>query len=391
MISKKSHNAINLISWISIAAISVTTAALVIILSAMNGITGIVAGMYNALEPDIRITPANNKYFELPPSQLAAIRHMSGVSLVTPAITDKALLKSDNRQSVVVVRGVRNDFRKICRLDSAITEGSAELRTGKNNFIVAGQGIASKVGLALNTMGAQVSLLSPGRGKKEAGLTNDVLNQLYFLPGGMFSLNQDLDNQQVFIDLSAAAELFDAGNLYTSLEIGCTEQQADQVAEQIKRLVGSDYVVKTRYQLNDTLFRSLETEKVATFFILSFVLIIATFSIIGALTMLIIEKRKDIKTLYALGADANMIRGIFMREGLIIAGTGAISGLLLGLVVCWLQITFHFVGFGDDGVLTYFPVELQFRDFVWILTVIMIIAFLSALYPVRVFTKSNQG
>ncbi len=371
-------------------AISVTTAALVIILSAMNGITGIVAGMYNALEPDIRITPANSKYFELSPTQLTAVRQTNGVTLVTPAITDKALLKSDNRQSVVLVRGVTTAFRKICRLDSAVNEGSAELSSGKTNFIVAGQGVASKVGFALNTMGAQVSLLSPGRGRKEVGLTNDVLNQVYFLPGGIFSLNQDLDNQQVFIDLKAAAELFDAESLYTSLEIGCTPQAANRVAEELKALLGTDYVVKTRYQLNDTLFRSLETEKVATFFILSFVLIIATFSIIGALTMLIIEKRRDIKTLYALGADHQMVRGIFMREGLIIAGTGAISGLLIGLAVCWLQITFHFVGFGDDGVLNYFPIELQFRDFVWILGVIMVIAFLSALYPVRAFTKANH-
>ena len=356
----------------------------------MNGITGIVAGMYNALEPDIRITPASSKYFEIPSAQLNAIREIKGVKLVSKAITDKALLKSDNRQTVVLVRGVAEEYRNMSQLDSAITEGGAQLKRGNNAFIVVGQGIASRIGLSLNELGAQVSLLSPGRGRKEAGLTNDVLNQLYFLPGGIFSLNQDLDNQQVFVDLASAAELFDAGQLYTSVEVACDHQLSDRVAEQLRQLMGPSFVVRTRYQLNDTLFRSLETEKVATFFILSFVLIIATFSIIGALTMLIIEKRKDIKTLYALGADHQLVRGIFMREGLIIAGTGAISGLLLGLAVCWLQINFHFVGFGDDGVLTYFPVELQFRDFVWILAVIMVIAFLSALYPVRVFTRANH-
>lgn len=356
----------------------------------MNGITGIVASMYNALEPDIRVTTVKGKYFAIDSMTLQKLNAIDGVELITPAITDKALLKSDNRQTVVLVRGITSAFRELCAIDSAIIEGSSQLRSGKQTYILAGQGVASKIGLTLNNYGVQVSLLSPGRGKKEVGLTEDVLNQLFFAPSGFFALNQELDNQQVFIDLESAAELFDAGQQITSLEIGCMPGADEDVAENIQNLLGSDFVVKTRYQLNDTLFRSLETEKAATFFILSFVLIVATFSIIGALTMLIIEKRKDIKTLYALGADQSLIRGVFMREGLIIAGTGAISGLLIGLLVCWLQITFHFVGFGEDGVLNYYPVDLQIKDFFWILGVIMVIAFLSALYPVRVFTKHNK-
>jgi ABC-type antimicrobial peptide transport system permease subunit len=151
--------------------------------------------------------------------------------------------------------------------------------------------------------------------------------------------------------------------------------------------LGDNYIVKNRYQLNDVLFKSLETEKLATFIILAFILLIATFNIIGALTMLIIEKRKDIKTLYSLGADLTLIRNIFMREAFLISGIGALLGLLLGLCVCWLQLQFHLVSFGSEFVVPYYPIELQAIDFIRIFGLIMCISFFAALYPVRVFTR----
>jgi lipoprotein-releasing system permease protein len=145
--------------------------------------------------------------------------------------------------------------------------------------------------------------------------------------------------------------------------------------------------VKNRYELNDVLFKSLETEKLATFIILSFILVIATFNIIGALTMLIIEKKKDIRTLMSLGADLTLIRNIFMREAFLICGIGAAAGLLLGLGVCWAQIRFHLVSFGSEFIVPYYPIELQMGDFVRIFGLIMLIGLLAAVYPVRVFTK----
>ena len=163
----------------------------------------------------------------------------------------------------------------------------------------------------------------------------------------------------------------------------------DDVQEALIEKLGASFSVKNRYQLNDVLFKSLETEKLATFIILAFILVIATFNIIGALTMLIIEKRKDIKTLYSLGANQNLIRNIFMREGFLITGIGAIIGLILGLFVCWLQIQFHLVKFGSEFIIPYYPIELQLKDFVWIATLIMLIGFFAAIYPVRVFTKLN--
>ena len=169
----------------------------------------------------------------------------------------------------------------------------------------------------------------------------------------------------------------------------CEPKKTKKVQEQLKQLLGEDFDVKNRYQRNDVLFKSLETEKLATFIILAFILVIATFNLIGALTMLIIEKRKDIKTLYSLGADIKTIQGIFMREGLFISGIGAFFGLLLGLLVCWLQIKFHLVTFGSEFIIPYYPIEIQVSDLIKIVVLIMGIAFLAALYPVRVFTKTD--
>jgi lipoprotein-releasing system permease protein len=198
-----------------------------------------------------------------------------------------------------------------------------------------------------------------------------------------------LDYQYAFVSLKTARELFDLPEKVSALELSCEKGEAENVQEILKEKLGDGFVIKNRYQLNDVLFKSLETEKLATFIILAFILIIATFNIIGALTMLIIEKRKDIKTLHSMGANLGLIRGIFMREAFLISGIGATIGLLLGITVCWLQIQFHLVKFGSEFIVPYYPIEMQLKDFVWIFGLIMCIGFFAALYPVRVFTKTD--
>jgi lipoprotein-releasing system permease protein len=202
-------------------------------------------------------------------------------------------------------------------------------------------------------------------------------------------LNQELDEQYAFVNLKTARRLFDLENGLSALEIECEKGTAEEVQAALKNMLGDSYVVKSRYELNDLLFKSLETEKLATFIILAFILVIATFNIIGTLTMLIIEKKKDIKTLYSIGADLRLIRNIFMGEAFLICGIGAALGLLIGLFVCWLQLQFHLVSYGPEFMLPYFPIELQVKDFVWMFWLIMFIGFIAALYPVSVFTKDD--
>ncbi|MES2681834.1 MAG: FtsX-like permease family protein [Bacteroidota bacterium] len=389
LVSKKSNNAINIISWISVIAIAVTTGALIVILSAMNGLTGTVADLYNAFEPDIKITAARGKYFKADDALMARLRAVPGVKIISRTLSDKALIKNGDRQSLVSVRGIDDNFNKITKIDSAIVEGKYTLNDTEKPTILLGRGIANQLEVSTSAFASELSLFSPARGKSESLNPMDNMNQVYCSPSGIFSLNDEFDYSYVFVTLGTAKKLFDSPDKISSIEILCEKGEKERVQGLLQAELGPDFVVKNRYQLNDTLFKSLETEKLATFIILAFILVIATFNIIGALTMLIIEKRKDIKTLYSMGANLNLIRNIFMREGLLISGIGAVLGLLLGLLVCWIQIQFHLVKFGDDFIVPYYPIVLQLKDFVWIFGLIMLIAFLAALYPIRVFTRMD--
>jgi len=387
LISKKSNNAINIISWISIIAIAITTGALIVILSAMNGLTGAVAGLYNTFEPDLKITAAKGKYFTADEALVQKIKTIEGVEAVSKTYSDKALIKNNEKQTLVSVKGVDDNFTNVTKVDSSMVEGKYQINQ-KKSFIVLGRGVANTLGVNIMEISSELSLLSPNKGKTSSLNAQDNFTQVYLTPNGVFSLNDEFDYQFVFVSLKTARELFSDSIRISAIEIKCSN--TEEVQEKLLAMMGNNFVIKNRYQLNDVLFKTLETEKLATFIILAFILIIATFNIIGALTMLIIEKKKDIKTLFSLGADLALVRNIFMREGFLITGVGATIGLVLGLFVCWLQIKFHLVTFGDQFVIPYYPIELQTKDFVWIFCLIMLIGFFAALYPVRFFTKSAK-
>lgn len=389
LVSKKSNNAINIISWISIGAIAVTTGALIIILSAMNGLTNIVANLYNTVEPDIRVTVAKGKYFEASDKLLSEIKTIEGVQLISQCLSDKILIKNIDKQALVTMRGVDTNFNKIAKIDSAISDGSYGLNDQGANKILLGRGVAMQLNINLHVLVNELTLYSPVKGKELGMNPDDNLNQLYCTPAGIFSLNDELDNEFAFVSLKTARNLFDLPNKISSLEIRCDAAKINKVKKTLEDKLGAEFVVKNRYELNDVLFKALEAEKFFTFIVLGFILVIATFTTIGTLTMLIIEKRKDIKTLYSMGADLSLIRGIFMREAFLISGMGAFIGLALGLLICWLQMQFHLVTFGSEFIVPYYPIELQLQDFIWIFVLITFICFFAALYPIRVFTKAD--
>ncbi len=390
LVSKKSNNAINIISWISIIAIAFTTAALVIILSAMNGLTGVVADLYNAIEPDIRIMPHTSKFFKADDALLNKIKSVEGVDLVSRSIFDNALIKCNDKMAIVTIKGVDDNFKAITHFDSIITDGVFKLKHNENFMGVFGRGIAGQLQINVNDFVEPISIYSPKRGVEESLNPDDNFNQKYISPAGIFELNDDFNFKYVIVDIALARALFDCGDEVTAIEVGCIKgANIDKVQKQLTEVLGKDYTLKNRYQLNDVLFKTLESEKLWTFIILAFILIIATFNIIGALTMLIIEKKKDIKTLYYMGANTKLMRNIFMGEGFLITFIGASIGLVIGLGVCLLQLKYHLVKFDDQYVIPYYPIDLQLNDFVWIIALIMLIGFFAALYPVRVFTKTD--
>jgi lipoprotein-releasing system permease protein len=389
LVSKKSNNAINIISWISITAIAITTAALIIILSAMNGLTGTVANLYNVFEPDLKVTVVKGKYFEANDKLVSEIKAIDGVKIISKTLSDKALLKNIDKQALVTIVGVDGNFSKVAQIESSVEDGVYGLNELNKSNILLGRGIANQLQVNIREFVNELSIFSPVKGKSGSLNPDDNFNQIYCTPTGIFSLNDEFDYQFAFVNIETAKKLFDEPNKVSAIQILCEKGKSDDVQMALQEKLGDKFEVKNRYQLNDVLFKTLETEKLATFIILAFILIIATFNIIGALTMLIIEKRRDIKTLYSMGASIQLIRNIFMREGFLITGVGAIIGLIIGLFVCWLQMQFHLVKFGDEFIIPYYPIEIQVKDFVWIFGLIMSIGFFAALYPVRVFTKMD--
>ncbi len=390
LISKKSNNAINVISWISIIAISLTTAALVIVLSAMNGLTGIVANLYNAIEPDLKITSLNSKYILNRIEIENKIKTIPEINAISFSLEENALIKLDDKQAVITIKGVDENFKNLTHFDTVIREGVYRFEYNNQFYGVFGKGIANKLGININDFISPISIFAPKRGKFEGINPDDAFTKINISPAGVFSLNDDFDYKYVFIDLKAAQSLFDCKDEISMIEVNVSDKsKIDEIQKNLKLSLGPNYSIKNRYEANDVLFKTLEIEKLWVFLILAFILVIATFNIIGSLTMLIIEKKKDIKTLYNLGADQQFIKSIFMKEGFLITFVGALSGLFIGLVVCIAQQHFHFIKFDEQYVISYYPIEMELKDFVWILSVVMTIGFLAALYPVRIFTKND--
>ena len=390
LISKKSNNAINVISWISIIAISLTTAALVIVLSAMNGLTGIVANLYNAIEPDLKVVSTNSKYIVNRTEIENKIKTIPEINAISYSLEENALIKLDDKQAVITIKGVDENFKNLTHFDTLIREGKYRFEFNNQLYGVFGKGIANKLGININDFISPISIFAPKRGKFEGVNPDDAFTKINISPAGVFSLNDDFDYKYVLIDLKAAQTLCDCKDEISMIEINVSDKsKINDVQQALKISLGPNYSVKNRYEANDVLFKTLEIEKLWVFLILAFILVIATFNIIGSLTMLIIEKKKDIKTLYNLGADQQFIKSIFMKEGFLITFVGAISGLVIGLIVCIAQQQFHFITFDDQYVISYYPIKMEIKDFVWILGVVMGIGFLAATYPVRVFTKND--
>lgn len=385
LISKKSHNAINIISGISVGGICIGTMALIIVLSGFNGLSSLVQSLYNSFDPDIEITIKRGKTFEIDRPGIQKIKQIPGVIYFTEVMQGNALLKYNDKQSIAIIKGVSTDFKKMSGFDTLVRDG--DFNISKNNVVI-GKGLSYVLDVSTNNFFTPLSIYAPKRGSNNSLNPEDGLNELKCYPAGLFSISDEFDNQYVIMDIDKARVLLDYKNEVTSLELGIQRgSNLEQVQAEISKLIGDQYIVKNRQQQNELLYKTLKSEKLWVFIILVFILVIATFNVIGSLTMLIIEKKKDISILSSMGADMLLIRRIFLFEGLLITFIGAASGLLLGLLICWIQITFSIVKFSEGYVVDAYPMKIQSGDILIISAVVMLIGLFAAWYPVRVFTK----
>ncbi len=409
LISKKSHNAINIITFISIAGVCIGTMALIIVLSAFNGISALVFGLYNTFDPDIKISPKEGKTFVMDPATAEKIKKLEGVAYYTEVLQENALLKYDDKQVIATIKGVSDDFVKMTRLDTVTREGEFLLQQDSIDYAVLGYGLASRLNISLTDFMNPLEIYIPKRGNQAVLNPEDAFLVRTVEVSGVFSLNDDFDYRYAILPLSLAKTLLNRKDELSTIEIGLKPgADLDKTKAEIQKMLaqplplggevglqvlpngedlGGAYVIKTRYEQNEILFKTINSEKWWTFLILAFILVIATFNVIGSLTMLIIEKKKDIQTLMFLGADKTLIRQIFMREGLMITLTGVISGLLLGLMLCWIQMTFKLVPFSEGFIVDSYPIKIIPTDLALVFGTVLLIGFFAAWYPVRVFTR----
>ncbi|MGZ4033671.1 MAG: ABC transporter permease [Bacteroidia bacterium] len=387
LISKKSHNAINIISGISITGICIGTMALVIVLSAFNGLSQLVQSLYNSFDPMISITAKQGKTFDPNAAEFQSLKKLSGVAYYTEVMEGNALLKHQDKQCIATIKGVSKEFEQMSGFDTVITNGNFNLN--KNN-IIAGAGIAEKLQANPNDFSSPISVYAPKRGNTNSLNPEDGLNELKVYAAGIFTINDDFDEKYVLMNIDKARELLDYRDEVTSIELGLKPgANNDAVQAEISKIVGEKYEVKNREQQNAILYKTFKSEKLWTFIILIFILIIATFNVIGSLTMLIIEKKKDITILHNMGADVSLIRKIFLVEGILITFIGASLGLILGIGLCLLQTKFELVKLNEGYVINAYPVQVQFSDVMAILGAVLLIGFFAAWYPVRIFTKKH--
>ncbi|NNV55933.1 FtsX-like permease family protein [Limnovirga soli] len=383
--SKKSANAINIIAWISVLAIAVGTAALIIVLSVFNGFEDLVKGLYSDFYSDIRISPATGKFIDFTPDVLQKIETIPGVAHYSAYIEEKAVLVNGDYQTIAVMKGVDEQYITVNGLIKHIERGEYNLGTSEAPAIIAGTGISNAVGADPENTLANLIIYLPNR--KAANFSSmDAMHSYNIQTAGVFAVQQEFDDKYAFTNLAFMQYMLDlAPQQFSGVEIALTPNAKESAVKQaLAGILGSKYSVQTRYEQNKSLFSIMQVEKWVIYGILSLILIVASFNMIGALTMLVLEKQKDIAVLKAMGVTAGGIQRIFLSEGLVLAGVGGGAGLLLAFIICMVQIQFHIIQLtGNTFIIDYYPVKMYGADFLLVAVTVITVALLAAYIPSR--------
>ncbi len=387
LIAKKSRNAINIISWISVISVGIGTFALVVVLSAFNGLEGLVESLFENFDSDIKIEAKKGKVFSAAEINFEAIQNTEGIANYTKVLEEVCGVRFKKQQSIATIKGVDESFIDMSQLDSAIIEGRTTLKQNGIPYAVTGYGIAAQLGLYMNKSPENLSIFAPKRNKINTINPMESVYTRMIAPGGTFYISPEYDLKYIVVPIDFAQDLLDYEDEISGIEVKAEEgHDLALLKTKLETLLGNQFEVKTRYEFNELLYKTNKTEKWVTFLILVFILIIAAFNILGSISMLIIDKQKDINTLKSLGANQSMIRRIFFTEGLLINITGAIAGLTLGVLVCLLQEHVGLLRL-EGGIVEFYPVKVNPVELFYILITVLGIGFLTAWYPVRNLTK----
>lgn len=385
--AKKSHNLINIITWISIIGISVGSFALIVVMSAFNGLENVISSMNSQLTPDLQIASTKGKTVNLATFPAEQVQSIKGVEYLSPAITEDALFRANDKQHIGQVKGLGNIYGQIPRVNGTIqNEDGLILSDADYDYAVPGSGVAWHLGINAFNPYSVVRIYVPKRGNATTMSLENSFNSGVLSIQSTFTTYQEMDETTVLVPYEWLSELLEYEGKASTIDLFLSPSaDAKKVKKEIKNIVGSEFTVKDQQEQQETLYKIMRSEKWAVYVILTFILILATFNVVGSLSMLIIDKRKDTEILKAMGANRKFIHQLFIDEGLLISVAGGIIGLLLGSVLILLQQKFGFIKFGNGGsyIVDAYPVLLKIKDIVLILFTIIIVGGTSTLLTVR--------
>jgi len=388
--AKKSTNAINIIAWVTAGVIAFSTMCQVLVLSVFNGFEDLVKSLYSNFYSDVKVVPDKGKTFVLTQSQLKQIHQIPGIKGSSLVIEEKALLQNGEQQTVVLLKGVDSNYFKVSGVPQKMYHGVFNVGTVDNPKLILGAGIESAIGIQADRNLFPVTVFLPKKTNSDNVNPLSALSEGNATTSGSFAIQQDFDNKYVITNLPFMRQQMNyRSNEYSALEISLFDPaQTDDFTKTLQKLLGNKYKVLTKYQQNISLYNSMRLEKWFIYAVLTLILIIAAFNMVGALTMLVLEKRKDISVLQSMGADRSLIKKIFLSEGILLAVIGAATGIILALIIAFLQMKFHLIKLeGNSFLIDYFPVKLVFTDFVLVVFTAMVIAFIASWFPAK---KASQ-
>ena len=392
LLAKKSHNLINIVTWISIISVCVATFAMIFVLSVFNGFNVVISDMIHQMSPDLNISAVKGKTIKLEDFPIEKISDIKGVEFVFPTITEDVLFKNSNKQQIGQVKGVPNDYNKISRVRGTILNDSTfTVSSGNVNFGIPGAGMAYYLGINVYQPYSSIQVYVPKRGNASSFSLENSFSSSKLLVTKVFTTQQEIDERLVLAPVEWLSELMGYQGLATDVEVFMNDQslktngkrQLTRIKKEIKNILGDDFKVQDQYEQQETLYKMMRSEKLAVYLILTFILIMATFNVIGTLSMLIIDKRKDISLLKAMGGDNNLVKKIFINEGLLISVVGGILGLLLGIAAVLVQQHFGIIRLGNgDGnyIIEAYPVALELADVALVFITITIIGSVAAFF-----------
>ena len=396
LFSKKSHNAINVISGVSVCGVALATLALVCTLSVFNGFQDLVTTMFTAFDPEIKITAANGKVFDVQDERIQSLKGLPEIEVFSESLEDNAMVQYKGRQTMVVIKGIEDNFNQLTAIDSILYgRGDWILQDEVVDYAIPGIELVSVLGTGVRFLDP-LEVYAPKRGVKinVANPSTSFESSYLHSSGLVFAVNQQkYDASYILTSLSFARELFQYETEVSSIELRLVaDADLKKVKNEIRRILGNDFLVLDRYEQQADTYRIMEVEKLISYVFLSFILLIACFNVIGSLSMLIIDKRNDVVTLRNLGADDQLISRVFLFEGYMITFFGALIGVGLGLLLCFIQQEFGLISLGSGSsagafVVDAYPVSVYATDVILVLITVLVTGFLSVFFPVRYLTR----